>query len=58
MGQQQAQPNNNIKPNKTLLTTSPNRNNLHTVATRRLFDLNSRNEESKHNLEIPDLNRI
>jgi hypothetical protein len=32
--------------------------NLHIVAMRRALALNSLSEESKHNLEIPDLNRI
>jgi hypothetical protein len=46
---------NNIIPNKTLVTTSQNeKKNLHTVATKRALVLNGRNEESKHNLEIPD----
>jgi hypothetical protein len=35
MDQQQVQTNNNIIPNKTLVTTSPNENNIYTVATRR-----------------------
>jgi hypothetical protein len=52
MGQQQAQ-TNNTTPNKTLVTTSPIENNLHTVTMRRPLYLNGRSEESKHNLEIP-----
>jgi hypothetical protein len=49
MGQQQAPPpQNNITRNETLVMTSSNKNNLHTVAT-----LNGRSEGSKHNLEIP-----
>jgi hypothetical protein len=31
---------------------------LHAVAMKRLLALNRRSKESKHNLEIPDLNRI
>jgi hypothetical protein len=53
-----AQINNNITANITLITKSLNKNNLHIVAMRRPLALNSWNEESKHNLEIPDLNRI
>jgi hypothetical protein len=45
--------NNNIIPNETLITTSPNENNLHTAATRRSLALNGRSEGSKHNLKIP-----
>jgi hypothetical protein len=52
MGQQRAQTNNNITPTKTPVT-SPNENNLHTIATRRPLALNGWSEGSKHNLEIP-----
>jgi hypothetical protein len=52
MGQQQAQ-TNNMTPNKTPITTSPNENNLHAVATSWPLALNGRNEGSKHNMEIP-----
>jgi hypothetical protein len=58
MGEERAQKDNNILQNKTLVTTSPNKNNLDTVATRRPLARNCRNEGPKHNLEIPDLNRI
>jgi hypothetical protein len=57
MGQQRTQTNNNVTQNKTLVT-SPNENNLYTVARRRPLALNGWNEESKYNLEIQDLNRI
>jgi hypothetical protein len=53
MGQQQAQTNNNITPNKTLIETSPNDNNLLTVGTRSPLALNDWSEDSKHNLEDP-----
>jgi hypothetical protein len=46
-------------PNKTLVTTSPNeKKKLLIVAMRRPLAFNGLSEESKHNLEIPDLNRI
>jgi hypothetical protein len=54
MGQQQAQTNNNIIPNKTLVTASPNeKTNFDTAATKRPLALNGRSEQSKHNSEIP-----
>jgi hypothetical protein len=52
MGQQQALANNNITPNKTLVSTSPNEEkNLHTVVMRRPLALNGLSKRSKHNLE-------
>jgi hypothetical protein len=54
MGQQQAKTCNNITQNKTLFTSSPNENNLHTVSTRRPHVLNGRSEGSEHNSEISD----
>jgi hypothetical protein len=38
---------------QTLIITSPNENNLHTIATRTILALNGWSEMSKHNLEIP-----
>jgi hypothetical protein len=42
MEQKQAQTNYNITPNKTVIKTSPNYNNLLTVATRRPLALKAR----------------
>jgi hypothetical protein len=54
MGQQQFQAKTNIiTASKTLVTTSPNENNLHTVAMRRPFASKRLSEGSKYNLEIP-----
>jgi hypothetical protein len=52
MGQLQAKTNNNITPNKTLVTSPSKKKNLHTVATRPLA-INGCSEESKHNMERP-----
>jgi hypothetical protein len=49
MGHLQAKTNNNMIPSKTL-ATSPNENNLHSIATRKPLALNGRSEESKQNL--------
>jgi hypothetical protein len=53
MGQQQAQTNNTIIPNKTVVSTSTNeKKNSHTDPTRKSLGFNGWSEEFKHNLEI------
>jgi hypothetical protein len=51
---QLAQTYNNITPNKTLVITFSDENNLHAVAMRRRLALNGRIEGHKHDLETPD----